>query len=173
MKSSLDLLTEHVWLFLHSYEKFNYTDISFLPPNTILQFLAGKDVGFGLITRFKPTKPHDYCLTDIVWNKQTWISKSGGAIDLYSIKSTDIIQVFGDLSLKWKKISDFLKEGEKEMGQIFTSIDELVEYESEFLSNIAKGSLVSSIEDYLSTFRENLYLRLIISHRKDEPIPYP
>lgn len=139
MKSSIDLLTEHIWRFLDTYEEFEYKAITYLPPDTILKFSTGKDTGIGRIIPLKVS--HDYCL----------------------------IEVYGDLSLTWKQISNILKKAEEEMTQIFLPIDELVEYESEFLSDIAKESLTSSIENYLSTIRENLYLRLILSHRNDPP----
>lgn len=176
MKSSIDLYTEHIWLFLDTYKEFDYTDITFLPPGTILRFSVsdGKDKGYGRISHSKPIESHDYCLVDVVWNRTTWISKSGGAIDLFCINSGDIIQVCGYLSLQWKKILDALKEGEKEIKKTFKSIDKLVEYDEIILHHdIAMDCLESSIERYLSEIKEDLYIRLILSHRKDKPRPYP
>jgi hypothetical protein len=173
MESSIDLLTKHIWTFLNSFEEFDYTNITFLPPDTILQFSSGRDKGFGMIARSKPIKSHDYCLEDIVWNRQTWISKSGGAIDLYPIKSTDIIQVCGDLSLKWKKVLDTLKEYDEKMKKHTHSFVDILDPKDVFHHNLTISSFNSSIEDYLLGVREDLYLRLILSHRNDEPRPYP
>ena len=166
MKSSIDLLTEHVWRFLDTYEEFEYKAITFLPPDTILKFSTGKDIGIGRIIPLKVS--HDYCLVDIVWNTTTRISKSGGAIDPFCIDSEDIIKVCGNLSLKWKEISDALKKDEEVIKKNLTSIATLADY-----NDIAMECLYTSVEHYFQEVGENLYLRLILSHRNDPPRPYP
>ena len=173
MKSSIDLYTEHIWLFLHSYEEFDYEGITFLPPDTILKFSSRKDEAYGRISHSRSIESHDYCLMDVVWDYRKYIEKAGGAIEPCCIDSGDIIQVYGNLSLKWKEISDVLKEGERKMKKIVLSFVESIDYGDIFHHNLAIESFNSSVEDYLLPIREMLYLKLILSHRNDPPRPYP